>query len=143
MRRLFATFTMMLALAAAAHAGGEFTLDWMTIDGGGGTSVGGNFELSGTIGQPDAGGPMTGGNFTLVGGFWPGIQTAGPGLLGDMNCDGNVSVGDINPFVLALTDPTGYAAMFPDCNILNGDCTEDGNVSVGDINCFVALVTGG
>ncbi len=62
---------------------------------------------------------------------------------GDLNCDGVVSVGDINPFVLALTDPVGYAAMFPDCDPLNGDCTNDGQLTVGDINCFVALVTGG
>ncbi len=61
---------------------------------------------------------------------------------GDLNCDGVVSVGDINPFVLALTDAAAYEAMFPDCNILNGDCSEDGQISVGDINCFVALVTG-
>ncbi len=64
------------------------------------------------------------------------------GLLGDLNCDGVVSVGDINPFVLALTDPAAYAAAFPDCDALNGDCNEDGQISVGDINCFVALVTG-
>ncbi len=62
---------------------------------------------------------------------------------GDMNCDGAVSVGDINPFVLALTNPTGYADQFPDCNLLNGDCTEDGTLTVGDINCFVELVTNG
>ncbi len=61
---------------------------------------------------------------------------------GDMNCDGVVSVGDINPFVLALTDPAAYAAQFPDCDALNGDCNDDDTVSVGDINCFVALVTG-
>ncbi len=64
-------------------------------------------------------------------------------LIGDMNCDGQISVGDINPFVLALTDPSGYAAMFPDCDILNGDCSGDQQVTVGDINCFVALVVGG
>ncbi len=63
-------------------------------------------------------------------------------LIGDCNCNGTVSVGDINAFVLALTDPAGYVAAFPDCNILNADCTGDGNVSVGDINCFVELVTG-
>ncbi len=62
---------------------------------------------------------------------------------GDMNCDGAVTVGDINPFVLALTDPDGYAALFPDCSILSGDCTGDSQVTVGDINCFVELVTGG
>ncbi len=71
------------------------------------------------------------------------FTVAGAGLPGDMNCDGNVSVGDINPFVLALTDPAGYAAAFPDCDINNGDCSNDGNVSVGDINCFVDLVVGG
>lgn len=62
--------------------------------------------------------------------------------LGDMNCDGTVSVGDINPFVLALTDPVAYAEQYPDCELLNGDCSGDGGLSVGDINCFVALVTG-
>ncbi len=64
-------------------------------------------------------------------------------LPGDMNCDGAVSVGDINPFVLALTNPTGYADQFPDCDPLNGDCTQDGTLTVGDINCFVELVTNG
>lgn len=38
-------------------------------DGGGGTSTGGVFSVTGTIGQPDAG-TMSGGNFALVGGFW-------------------------------------------------------------------------
>ncbi len=70
--------------------------------------------------------------------------TLGPAqLIGDMNCDGQVSVGDINPFVLALTDPVAYANQFPDCELLNGDCSDDEQVTVGDINCFVALVTGG
>jgi hypothetical protein len=57
--------------AAAAPVKGppQFDLSWNTIDGGGGTSTGGSFSLSGTIGQPDAG-AMSGGNFTLVGGFW-------------------------------------------------------------------------
>ncbi len=62
---------------------------------------------------------------------------------GDLNCDGTVSVGDINPFVLALTDPAGYADAFPDCDALNGDCSDDGQLTVGDINCFVTLITGG
>jgi len=47
-----------------------YSLDWFTIDGGGGTSTGGVYLVSGTIGQPDAGGPMTGGNYSLTGGFW-------------------------------------------------------------------------
>lgn len=64
-------------------------------------------------------------------------------LLGDMNCDGVISVGDIGGFVLALTDPAGYAAQFPTCDINNGDINNDGSVSVGDIGPFVNLLTGG
>ncbi len=60
---------------------------------------------------------------------------------GDMNCDGVTGVGDINAFVLALTDANGYAQQFPDCRIIHGDCTGDGSVGVSDINCFIKLVT--
>jgi hypothetical protein len=53
------------------QSGGGYDLDWHTVDGGGVMfSTGGDFELSGTIGQPDAGGPLTGGDFELTGGFW-------------------------------------------------------------------------
>ncbi len=62
--------------------------------------------------------------------------------LGDLNCDGTVSVGDINAFVLALTDPSAYAKQFAECDPLNADTNGDGQVSVGDINGFVLLVTG-
>src|SRR5258705_7392688 len=60
-----------------------YSIDWFTIDGGGGTSTGGVYTVSGTIGQPDAG-HMSGGNFTLDGGFWGiigAIQTPGSPLL--------------------------------------------------------------
>ena len=45
-----------------------FSLPWWTVDGGGGTSQGGVYTLSDTIGQPDAS-YITGGDFTLTGGF--------------------------------------------------------------------------
>ncbi len=60
---------------------------------------------------------------------------------GDMNCDGTVDFGDINPFVLALTDAAGYAAAFPNCHYLNADINGDGNVDFADINPFVMLLT--
>lgn len=50
---------------------GQYSLDWYTIDGGGGRSSGGPYSLTGTIGQPDAA-YSAGGNFELLGGFWPG-----------------------------------------------------------------------
>jgi hypothetical protein len=58
----------------------QYAIDWHTMDGGGGTSTGAVYSVSGTIGQPDAGGPMTGGNFSLTGGFWAlpqAVQTPG------------------------------------------------------------------
>lgn len=57
-----------------ARAQGEtgYTLDWWTVDGGGQTEHDGTgYTLSGTIGQPDAGG-WSGGGYTLDGGFWGG-----------------------------------------------------------------------
>ena len=56
-----------------------FTLESFTVDGGGGTSTGGTYTLSGTIGQPDAG-ALSGGNFTVEGGFWAVVsETVVPG----------------------------------------------------------------
>ncbi len=62
--------------------------------------------------------------------------------LGDLNCDGVVDFDDINPFVLALSDPASYGVAYPDCNILSGDCDSDGDVDFDDINPFVALLSG-
>ena len=72
-------------------SGQGFTLDWFTIDGGGGSSTGGVYSVAGTIGQPDASGPLTGGNYSLTGGFWsligtvptPGVPTLGVQLSGN------------------------------------------------------------
>ncbi len=65
--------SLMLLLAvsnAIAQRGGLYELSWFTVDGGGGQSQGGDYAISGTIGQPEAGVPMSGGQFTLHGGFW-------------------------------------------------------------------------
>ena len=66
------------ALLLRVLANAQYAIDWFTIDGGGGTSSGGSFTLSGTIGQPDAG-TLSGGNYTLQGGFWPGIVVPATG----------------------------------------------------------------
>ena len=61
----------------------NYSIDWYKVAGGGGTSTGGVYTVSGTIGQHDAGGPMTGGNFSLTGGFWAlyAVQTTGAPVL--------------------------------------------------------------
>ena len=62
---------ILLTVSTAATAHGDYALDWYTIDGGGGRSIGGPYILTGTIGQPDAA-YSAGGNYELLGGFWPG-----------------------------------------------------------------------
>ena len=62
----------------------QYSIDWDKIAGGGGTSSGGTYQVSGTIGQPEASGAMTGGNYSLTGGFWSSISavhTPGAALL--------------------------------------------------------------
>jgi hypothetical protein len=78
MKRLFCLFASALSLTLCARAQ-NYSIDWFTIDGGGGTSSGGAYSLSGTIGQPDAG-HMSGGSFSIDGGFWgviAAVQTPG------------------------------------------------------------------
>jgi hypothetical protein len=70
MKRL-ASFSMFVVLALCIPARAQqYSVDWYKIAGGGGTSTNGQYSLSGTIGQHDAGGPMSGGNYSLTGGFW-------------------------------------------------------------------------
>src|SRR5436189_3631540 len=73
----------LLTMISATVLAQSYSIDWFTIDGGGGTSTGGVYSVSGTIGQPDAG-RMSGGNYTLDGGFWgiiAAVQTPGSPLL--------------------------------------------------------------
>ena len=67
-----------------------------------------------------------------------------PAARGDMNCNGSVNFGDINPFVLYLSNFSGWQAAYPGCNPVNGDINQDGTYpSFRDINPFVALLSGG
>jgi hypothetical protein len=69
-------------------------------------------------------------------------ECEGQPLRGDVNCDGEVNMGDINPFVLALSDLPAYLAAYPDCPFENRDINGDGQFDFGDINPFVALLSG-
>ena len=66
-----------------------------------------------------------------------------PQVKADTNCDGFVTYGDINPFVIALSGQSAYEAAYPTCHWLNADCNNDGTVSYGDINPFVVCLTSG
>jgi serine protease AprX len=62
--------------------------------------------------------------------------------VGDLNCDGAVNAFDIDPFVLALTDPQGYQAAYPGCFIELADANGDGVVNGFDVDAFVELIVG-
>ena len=68
-----------LLLLVARLAQAQPSDNWFTVDGGGGTSGGGQFTLSGTAGQSDAG-AITGGGYTLHGAFWGSVAALPPRL---------------------------------------------------------------
>jgi len=77
---LLALGFLVLQSALSLPAFAQYSIDWYKIAGGGGTSTGGVFSVSGTIGQAEAGGPMTNGQYSVTGGFWvlpAAIQVAG------------------------------------------------------------------
>ncbi len=102
----------------------DSSVDWYTQVGGTGTSFNGLDVAHGKVGPPC-------------------------GACGDSNCDGNVSVGDINFFVAAVTGgEAAWNALFPGgvapCDfICANDTNGDSSVTVGDINNFVTAVTSG
>lgn len=116
----------------------DFDLSWYTIDGGGGYSAGGDFELEGTIAQPDAGTVMTGGGFSLAGGFWAGGQMVGPPIPGDCNNDGFVDLADFALFEACLFGPSG--GLGPDCGCFDFD--NDGDTDMHDFAAFQLNFTG-
>ena len=65
------TFLLLIALIFVSAVSADYSISWYTIDGGGGTSSGGPYQLTGTTGQPDAG-YHDGGPYELLGGFWVG-----------------------------------------------------------------------
>ena len=63
--------TCLFSSVAAAQTGGNYTITQSVIAGGGGTSSSGNtFSVTGTAGQAAAGAVSSGGDFSLAGGFW-------------------------------------------------------------------------
>ena len=119
---------------AASMIADDFQISRSTIDGGGAIfSAGGDFELSGTIGQPDAG-IMEGSGFTLTGGFW---FEEPPD---DCNSDGWVDLVDYGDFEDCLSGPDGEL-LLSKCNCF--DLDGDVDVDLRDAVRFQAGFTGG
>jgi hypothetical protein len=115
---------LMLVVGVAGVMAGEraalLTLDWNTIDAGGVMrSTADSLELSGTLGQFDAGGPLTRAGLELTGGFW--FQLAP----GDCNADGGVNLYDHADFEACMVGP--FIEPDPQCPCfdLDGDTDID------------------
>jgi hypothetical protein len=133
---LFAALLPAALTAFSQTASAQFDISWYTIDGGGGSSSGGTFQLSGTIGQHDAG-VMSGGNFTLTGGFWSGA----PEVACYADCDTSTGVGvlDIFDFLCFQNSFVGGNAYACDCDTSTGQLVCD----IFDFLCFQNAFVGG
>ena len=122
---VFAGALLLFSAGARAQTLPTYDIPWYTMDGGGGSSAGGDLALDGTIGQADAGGALTGGVWDAYSGFWHpynipcAIDFNGSGMVtmqdlfdflsaffahsptADFNASGQVTVQDLFDFLLA------------------------------------------
>ena len=147
-------FGMMLCLFAVAARAAQEELSWYTVDGGGTMECTGGdesttFELSGTVGQPDATQTLVGGEgtqFEMTGGFWFTPVGGEPGCIcGDIDQSGGaVNLDDFATFAVCY----GATGPTPACDAAAFNCTDmDGNgaVNLDDFatfaNFFGAITT--
>ena len=126
---------VILILAAGGTVVGaaaqEFSLDWFTVDNGGAMrSTSGDFELNGSIAQPDACPPLTGQGFELTGGFWFALAPD------DCNSDGGVNLYDYADFEFCMAGPQ---AEPPGRSCLCFDQDGDRDVDVADYAALQAF----
>jgi probable HAF family extracellular repeat protein len=58
-----------------------YTVDWFKVAGGGGTSTGDVYTITGTFGQQDAGASISGGGYMVTFGFWSLLGQGAPALI--------------------------------------------------------------
>jgi hypothetical protein len=111
---------------AFAQSGGEYSIVRSTISSGGGTSSGGQYILTGTIGQPVTTSSAAA-QYHVQGGFWPGKvpvcfvdftdfarfaaywSMSEPDSRADLNGNGLLDIVDLSYFVNAWLCPCSYS----------------------------------
>jgi hypothetical protein len=131
--------TLILVLSLLLTATGfaqQYSIDWYKIAGGGGTSTGATYQVTGTIGQPDAGATMSGGNYSLTGGFWSLIsvvQTAGAPALTITHSGNTVKV--LWPY-----PSTGWTLQ-QNSDLTTANWTASGGISNDGTNNFITITS--
>jgi len=120
---LTGTFLFLAPMTTTAQ---DFDLFWHTIDGGGDMwTTGGDFELSGTIGQPDTGTTaMTGGDFELTGGFWAILFAEPEPIPGDLDGDGDVDLADLAALLASYGACEGDPGFNPAADLDESGCVD-------------------
>jgi len=95
----------------------SYTIDWYKVAAGGGTSTGGTYQVSGTIGQPDASGAMSGGNYSVTGGFWALIQV--------------VQTPGVPNLIIVPNGPNSVKVLWPDPATNTYTLQQSGNLAAG------------
>jgi hypothetical protein len=111
MKKLLLLFSSLIPSLGLAQ---QYSIDWYKVASGGGTSTGGVYSVSGTIGQPDASSAMTGGGYSLTGGYWAmfAVQTSGAPLL-TITYAGNQAIVSWSPSVTGWTLQTNATLATP------------------------------
>ncbi len=112
------------ALAATAAGPPEFEILRSTVSAGGVTATGGDFELTGSAGDPGADPALAGGEFTLVGGFVPTDPFTCPA---DLDGDGAIGITDLNLLLVSFTVDDG------------GDIDGDGDTDGADLGALLIV----
>jgi hypothetical protein len=68
---------------ALAQSSANFDLSRHSINGGGAQSASASYNLTGSIGQVEAGGGHASASFSLLGGFWAGDSSVNPSPTGN------------------------------------------------------------
>ena len=129
---IFGALLTFLALTISVRAQ-NYSIDWYKVSGGGGTSTGATYQVTGTVGQPDAGGAMSGGQYSVTGGFWSLIavvQTAGAPTLTITHSGNSVTVSwpvGSGGYALqqnnSVANPAGWSAYGGTVTTNNGVCS--------------------
>lgn len=128
--RMIAAVGCGVLLPVAMAGGPSYDITSFTVDGGGGTSSGTGFVLSGTAGQSDATAvTLTGDGFALTGGFWPAASSV-VACVGDVTGDGVTNLADLGTLF------GNWNQVVPPNT--GGDLTGDGVVNLADLGVMFA-----
>ena len=120
-----------------------YSVDWFKVADGGGTSTGGVYTATVTIGQQEAGGSISGGIYTVTFGFWSLLGQGAPALIPAVPVITSqpqslfVNIGNPALFIVSVT---GTPPLFYQWQKNGVNLTDGGNIS-GSTNANLALST--